>query len=348
MPHARKYLALVLVAGALLFLDLWSKDWADRTLASPQHPLPVLVEAGEAGTTLGAVLAARYPALAAEVDRIARDAVSKATLGLALDPRANVFASLPTPAGPRVPVAWVVFHDGPERAPRRLDLVEKPLLRRWLTFVFDGRSRNEIETLVEQAFADATLARYVGERVPGVSEEDVPALVAEGRVLPVFSHDMSYTAGDHVVAGELYLLEERRVDVIPGFFRFDYKENPGAAWGLLASGGERFRQFFLSGVSMIAIVVILVLFVRLPTTHWSAILAFSAILSGALGNLVDRLRANFVIDFFDMYVSYMHWPTYNVADIGITLGVIALVIEMLFVKSSPFVRERREAGTEAV
>jgi signal peptidase II len=59
------------------------------------------------------------------------------------------------------------------------------------------------------------------------------------------------------------------------------------------------------------------------------------VFGGAVGNFVDRIARHYVVDFIDMYVGSSHWPTYNVADIGITVGVILLAFQMLR-KRPPF------------
>ena len=64
-------------------------------------------------------------------------------------------------------------------------------------------------------------------------------------------------------------------------------------------------------------------------------IALVSILAGAAGNFVDRVRYGYVIDFIDMHLGFMRWPTYNVADIAITVGVIVLIGDILFNKDSP-------------
>lgn len=332
----RKYLILVVIVGGVVFLDWWSKRWAHETLASEDHPLPFVVSPEEAGQPVAALVAKHFPELADEAEAVTREAVRLLDRDVRPAPEQNPFAPLPRGARSQVPLAYAVFAEGFAVAPRVVILVEKPLLRRWLGFLWSERPGREIDAIVEQELADETLAGYLDEHIAVLDEAEATAAIRDGAVLPLFTHRVGVDPQRPAKEGELYLLTDRKVDVIPGFFRFDYKENPGAAWGLLATHGAQFRRWFLSGVSMLAALVILVIFVRLQPDHWSAIIAFSAILAGAIGNLIDRLQFNYVIDFFDMYISYMHWPTYNVADIAITLGVSALVIEMLFVKSSPF------------
>lgn len=118
--------------------------------------------------------------------------------------------------------------------------------------------------------------------------------------------------------------------VVPGFFDLLYRENRGGAWGLLAAAAEWFRMPFFVASSLAAIAFLVWLrrrmALRRPWVDW----AFPAILGGAVGNLLDRVRLGCVIDFIDWHVAGAHWPTFNVADIGITVGVALLVFDSLF------------------
>ena len=344
MAHLAKYAVLVAVAGLLVWLDLWTKSHADAVLASKIHPLPITVTAEESGRTLAELVAGRYPDLEGDIGRTVSDAVFALDRSAVLDSQANAFAHVDGPWGPRTPLAYLVFHRGLDRSPRRVEVVEKDQLTYWLHFLMDQRPQAEVDAIVEKEFEDLTLDAYLAGRVHGADVEEVRQWIADGRVVPIFRHRGGLDPARTVAEGELFVLVDRVWDVIDGCFRFEYKENPGAAWGLMANARPQFRQFFLSGISALAALVILVIFVHLGARHWSAILAFSGILAGAVGNLIDRVQYNFVIDFIDMYYTYMHWPTYNIADVGITVGVVALVIEMLFVKSSPFLQKEPAEG----
>ena len=77
-----------------------------------------------------------------------------------------------------------------------------------------------------------------------------------------------------------------------------------------------------------------------------AAVAFALVLSGAIGNFIDRLRFNYVIDFIDMYPGFSY-PTYNVADIAITGGVLLLVVEMFVKKKASFLRSTGQKNEES-
>lgn len=117
--------------------------------------------------------------------------------------------------------------------------------------------------------------------------------------------------------------------VLPGFFNLTYVLNPGAAFGLLAGAAAAFRGPFFIAVSVLAIAVICYYHARYARGRPLSTVGLALILGGALGNLIDRLRVGMVIDFLDFYLGAYHWPAFNVADSGITVGVGLLLVEML-------------------
>jgi signal peptidase II len=120
------------------------------------------------------------------------------------------------------------------------------------------------------------------------------------------------------------------IPVIPGFFNITHVRNKGAAFSLFSNAPDGFRSVFFISVSLVAMAVIAVL---IKKTHERLLLvAFSLILGGAAGNLIDRVRYGEVIDFIQWYVKSWYWPSFNVADSAITVGVCLLAIDMLFHK----------------
>jgi len=116
------------------------------------------------------------------------------------------------------------------------------------------------------------------------------------------------------------------IPVIPGLFSITYIRNPGAAFGFLADASPIFRQVFFIAVNLLAICLILYSLVRARFIQASWRIPLALILSGAAGNLVDRVRFGEVIDFLDVYVGSVHWPAFNVADSAITVGAVLLTI----------------------
>ena len=106
------------------------------------------------------------------------------------------------------------------------------------------------------------------------------------------------------------------IEVIPGFFNIVHVGNTGAAWSLF-SGYPRALAF----VGVVALALLYVfresLQLKLPQAQWS----FGLIIGGIIGNLVDRFRLGHVTDFLDFHINDAYWPSFNVADSGITVGV---------------------------
>jgi signal peptidase II len=116
--------------------------------------------------------------------------------------------------------------------------------------------------------------------------------------------------------------------VIKGLFNITYVKNPGAAFGFLAGASSLLRSIFFISVTAIAILLILYFIAKNRKEGLLLISSLSLILSGAVGNLIDRLRFGAVIDFLDVYLGSYHWPAFNVADSAITVGAVLLVLEM--------------------
>ncbi len=116
------------------------------------------------------------------------------------------------------------------------------------------------------------------------------------------------------------------VPVIRGLFNLTYVRNKGAAFGILADSTVRI-PFFIT-VSIVAMLGILWYIKQIREDQKLAILSLSLVFSGALGNLIDRIRLGEVIDFLDVFWGRYHWPAFNVADSAITIGVTLLFIEM--------------------
>jgi len=141
-----------------------------------------------------------------------------------------------------------------------------------------------------------------------------------------------------------YLKNGRIVDVINGYFRLLYVENPGAAWGFLSQTASSFRLPFFYIISALAVLLIVYYFHKLSSNAWAMMISLSLILGGAIGNLVDRIKNNFVVDFIDWYYKNNHWPTFNVADAAITAGVILMILAILLEKKGD---EAVAAGSES-
>ncbi len=129
------------------------------------------------------------------------------------------------------------------------------------------------------------------------------------------------------VQANLQLYES--VPVIPGLFNITYVLNPGAAFGILRGQSESFRIGFFVGMTILSCILIFVLIIR-EYSYKVRTFAYTAVMSGAVGNMIDRLRVGKVVDFLDFYFKNWHWYTFNIADCFITVGIGVLLLDLLF------------------
>lgn len=127
---------------------------------------------------------------------------------------------------------------------------------------------------------------------------------------------------------EGHLLLNQTILVIDGFFNITYVRNTGVAFGILDPVRSPLKSTLLATLTTIAAIGVLVYILRTPVKHKLMQVALSLILAGALGNLYDRLRYGYVIDFIEVYFRDYRWPSFNVADSAITTGVALLAIEI--------------------
>jgi signal peptidase II len=120
--------------------------------------------------------------------------------------------------------------------------------------------------------------------------------------------------------------------VIPGFFNLVHIYNPGSAFGLFADHHSLFRNVFLLTASVVALCLILYLHHNTPEKYPILSVGFALIFGGAIGNMIDRIRLGYVIDFIDIYIGTLHWPAFNIADSAITIGMVIFAFYMLFRK----------------
>jgi signal peptidase II len=118
--------------------------------------------------------------------------------------------------------------------------------------------------------------------------------------------------------------------ILPGFFNLTYLTNTGAAFGFLAGQPALWRHVFFVSVVLVALCVITVMYWRLRRESYFYELSLGLIAGGALGNLLDRVRLGAVVDFLDVYVGTYHWPSFNVADSSITVGVTIFIVYSFF------------------
>jgi len=124
-----------------------------------------------------------------------------------------------------------------------------------------------------------------------------------------------------------------KISLLP-FLDIVHIRNTGVAFGFLSNLPESFRLYFFVLVFLLALVLISIFLYNTPYKEKLMMISLSLILSGAVGNSIDRLRLEYVTDFIDFHWfgdPNLHWPPFNAADSCITIGVILLIIQSLLI-----------------
>jgi signal peptidase II len=130
------------------------------------------------------------------------------------------------------------------------------------------------------------------------------------------------------------LLLNQTIFIIDGFFNITYVRNTGVAFGILDPVNLPLKSTVLAVLTMAAVTGVLIYSWRTPINQTLLHVALSLVLAGALGNLYDRIRYGYVIDFIEVYFRDYRWPSFNVADSAISVGVGLLVLQ-IFRKDPP-------------
>ena len=134
--------------------------------------------------------------------------------------------------------------------------------------------------------------------------------------------------------------------VISGLLNFAYAKNTGVAFSMLDDGGDAGR-WGLSVVAFIAATLVLYFFWRTPRSDDRILGALALLLAGIVGNVTDRMRLGFVVDWVDVQFGSWHYPTFNIADAAICIGAGLLILDLFFSKKrrSELKAETRPVGS---
>ena len=189
------------------------------------------------------------------------------------------------------------------------------------------RLGHEVTLVVPQTAAPAPLGAYLASEFTWSTPEHIEQIVA-GRV----SRDdgTRLTGEAKVSAGDVLHVTYRKATVVEGYFDFEYARNPGAAFSFLATADESYRKPFFLLVSILAFGVVLYILRGVRPDQRVMLYGLSLVASGALGNFIDRVRFGYVIDFILWkYTNEHRWPTFNVADALICIGIGLIFIEII-------------------
>jgi len=169
----------------------------------------------------------------------------------------------------------------------------------------------------------------------------------------VTKSDLLWKLAYLVIAGGVFLIDQsskawavsrlrfgEEIRLIPGFLNLNYAENTGAAFSMLDNQGDAGR-WGLSIVAIFAASLVVYFFWRTPRADDRILGSLALLLAGIVGNVVDRIRLGFVVDFIDVQFGSWHYPTFNVADMSIVVGAGLLIIDM-------FLSKRKQAETRPV
>jgi signal peptidase II len=115
------------------------------------------------------------------------------------------------------------------------------------------------------------------------------------------------------------------VEVVPGFWNWTLVHNTGAAFSFLANAGG-WQQWLFSALALVISTVCIVMLKRTERSAWQTALPLALIVGGALGNLIDRIRFGYVVDFVHWYWNGFHWPVFNLADSAISIAAVLLIV----------------------
>lgn len=121
------------------------------------------------------------------------------------------------------------------------------------------------------------------------------------------------------------------INVISGFLNFAYAQNTGVAFSMLDSHGDTGR-WGLSAAAVIAATLVLYFFWKTPKTDDRVLGSLALLLAGIAGNVMDRTRLGFVVDFIDVQFGDWHYPTFNVADVAICVGAGLMILDIILTK----------------
>lgn len=118
------------------------------------------------------------------------------------------------------------------------------------------------------------------------------------------------------------------IPVISGLLNLTHVQNTGTAFGLLNAVDFPFKSAVIVLMALVALVAIASYAAKFGTNSWLSRVGLASVLGGAAGNLIDRATRGYVVDFVDFYWNSYHFWAFNIADAAITVGAIALVLDM--------------------
>ena len=123
-------------------------------------------------------------------------------------------------------------------------------------------------------------------------------------------------------------LDNQSKVIFSSWLNLSLAHNTGAAFSFLGDAGG-WQIYFFATVSFLVIVLFIFWLIRLPSGYWARSIALALVIGGAIGNLIDRLRFHYVIDFIDTHWGDWHFATFNLADAAISVGAVLLMLSLM-------------------
>lgn len=162
-------------------------------------------------------------------------------------------------------------------------------------------------------------------------------LLNKKKYLLIFSLIIIVDQASKLIIQSLFKTEPFKViPIIRNFFDIRYVENRGAVWGILSHTNSDLIPKVITVLNVLALFVVLYFFLKIQASCTLELTSLSFVIGGALGNVFDRIYQGYVVDFIDVYIKTQHWPTFNIADSFISIGVCLLIISIWRGKCTQF------------
>ncbi|MBU2919005.1 signal peptidase II [Psychrosphaera sp. F3M07] len=135
------------------------------------------------------------------------------------------------------------------------------------------------------------------------------------------------------------------INVLP-IFDITYVRNYGAAFSFLSDAGG-WQHYFFTGIALVISVLLIYWMYKTPVKQTWLLAAYALILSGAIGNVMDRLNYGYVVDFLHFYYQDWHFPAFNIADMAISLGAGLLILDAIFEQKNSAQSEKQSAENDS-
>ncbi len=309
---------ILAVSAAFFVPDIITKRWAETNLANWNHLLPIT--AASDGMTVGEVVRSRFAEMSdSELDGVVFQLPEKREI----KPTDKVH-SLESTIGTSVRSFLVYEKD--RRFLRNVERDDAASVKRMVGRAAPGTDPGQVADKVTGMLASVTVRDFLLERIPSESTSSVDSTIASGLFVVPKDGLKPLDPRAPATVGATYLLAERRVVVVEGFWDYSYVENPAGAFSMLHWIDGKLRLGIFLTFGAIALLALGYMLWRPPSDSWFLTVTLGVVLGGALGNFLDRATLTYVVDFIHMYWKDYHWPRYNIADIGITGGVILLIL----------------------